>query len=867
MKLEFSKGETSVIQTVFIQDSSASTGVGLGSLDQTSSITGGYMKRNGLGIALAVDENVTTEGTYEAPTTAAQVRIGTPANMISGTYELHFHNDLFTTADWVTVTLAGATNMAPLTLEIQLTTTDPNNADFGLLLDNTNLTHVDANEKIALLASTQTTIDDIPTTAEFNARSLPSGTGSAYFDPATDAVADVTLVATLTTYTGNTLQTADVASLITTVGVAGAGLGDLGGMSTAMLAEVEAEVNDALVVLQLDHLLHVADAATTTTNSIIAKMAASDGVFSGFSSATDSLEAIRDQGDSAWITAVGFSTHDAAAVWAVGTRILTAANNITTDASAIGVTSGVVDIVSTVTGNVDGSVGSVAGNVDGTVASVVTKTGYSVSATGLDLVLEASDFVQAVASGVWNTVITGATFNITNSAGKRLRGVSGSILADGTAQSGGNNSIQLASGDVTIDNQFQRSKVVITAGTGAGQEAIISSSVASTDTLTTTPAWLVNPDVTSEYQIVPAQVHTSTQNGGYDDASVWVDTVGGAAGTELYVNGTSTNPVSNIADARTLADALNLRVFHLEPGSSVTLAQTFSSFEFTGAGYTVNLGSQDVSGCRFLNGNLTGTGVGSGRFVARDCILTGTLTANLSTYLGCQLAGDFVLGVLGKYVFDSCFSGAKQGTTTSMDFGAAIGSNDVVCRHWDGNLELKNVGVTGTDTMCLQGNGSITLNANCTGGTVEVAGIFGRTDNSGGAVTIIETARIDLPAINAEADAALSDYDGPTNTEMIARTLPTATYFAPATDTVANVTTVGSVTTKTGYSLVSTGLDLVLVDGRTLPNALEITAAVVAGKISGAGLGTEVFVGLDGATTRATVTVDGSGNRSGVVYV
>lgn len=47
---------------------------------------------------------------------------------------------------------------------------------------------------------------DVPTVAEFNARTLLA---SAYFDPAVDTVASVTLVDTLTTYTGNTPQTAD----------------------------------------------------------------------------------------------------------------------------------------------------------------------------------------------------------------------------------------------------------------------------------------------------------------------------------------------------------------------------------------------------------------------------------------------------------------------------------------------------------------------------------------------------------------------------------------------------------------------------------------------------------------------------------
>lgn len=76
----------------------------------------------------------------------------------------------------------------------------------------------------------------------------------------------------------------------------------------------------------------------------------------------------------------------------------------------------------------------------------------------------------------------------------------------------------------------------------------------------------------------------------------------------------------------------------------------------------------------------------------------------------------------------------------------------------------------------------------------------------------------------------------------------------------------GIVGDKTGYKLASDGLDLVLVDGKTLPDSLEIIAAGVLGKASGAGTGTEVFVGLDGATTRATVTVDENGNRSNVVY-
>ena len=112
-KFAFAKGSTSVILTVFIQDSSSTTGAGLGSLIHTSSIVGGYVRMGGTGVALAVDEDVTTEGTYQAPSVVGKVRIGTPANMRTGTYELHLHNDLLATgADYVAITLGGATNMA-----------------------------------------------------------------------------------------------------------------------------------------------------------------------------------------------------------------------------------------------------------------------------------------------------------------------------------------------------------------------------------------------------------------------------------------------------------------------------------------------------------------------------------------------------------------------------------------------------------------------------------------------------------------------------------------------------------------------------------------------------------------------------------
>jgi hypothetical protein len=56
------------------------------------------------------------------------------------------------------------------------------------------------------------------------------------------------------------------------------------------------------------------------------------------------------------------------------------------------------------------------------------------------------------------------------------------------------------------------------------------------------------------------------------------------------------------------------------------------------------------------------------------------------------------------------------------------------------------------------------------------------------------------------------------------------------------------------------------VDGKTVRQTLRIIAAMLAGKVSGAGSGTERFKGLDGATTRVEVATDTAGNRLSVTY-
>lgn len=104
-----------------------------------------------------------------------------------------------------------------------------------------------------------------------------------------------------------------------------------GDLTATMKASVNAEVDTALIDIGLDHLVSASVAGTDITdNSIIAKLVSKSATadWDTYVNTTDSHEALRDRGDAAWITATGFSTHSAGDVWAVATRVLTAATNI-----------------------------------------------------------------------------------------------------------------------------------------------------------------------------------------------------------------------------------------------------------------------------------------------------------------------------------------------------------------------------------------------------------------------------------------------------------------------------------------------------------------------------------------------------------
>ena len=117
--------------------------------------------------------------------------------------------------------------------------------------------------------------------------------------------------------------------------------------NSAWDAEVQSECNDALVAIGLDHLVSASVAGSDVVDdSIIAKLVSKESTadWDDFANTTDSLQAIRDRGDTSWTTGSGGSAADIAdAVWDEATSGHTssgsygkALSDILTDTAVIG---------------------------------------------------------------------------------------------------------------------------------------------------------------------------------------------------------------------------------------------------------------------------------------------------------------------------------------------------------------------------------------------------------------------------------------------------------------------------------------------------------------------------------------------------
>src|SRR3990167_1290609 len=292
--------------------------------------TGILLSKNGG--RLTIRFQAVTASTYDAYGNYIVTLSATDTNTI-GTLRMQFSEAATCLPVWQDFIVMDEATYDVLFGTVALATTT--NITGGTITTVTNLTNAPTNGD--LTATMKTSVTTAVPTAAVNAAAVWDLDATAHQTTGTfgqaigDPVADTNTIygAVVTGAAGATVAAdiiavkADTAAILldtAEIGAAGAGLTNIGTIAT---------------VTNLTNLPAAAALEATLT-------AMKGATFAG---ATDSLEAIRDRGDAAWITATGFSTHSAADVWASVARTLTAVTNIVL-AKGVGVT-GFNDIAAT----------------------------------------------------------------------------------------------------------------------------------------------------------------------------------------------------------------------------------------------------------------------------------------------------------------------------------------------------------------------------------------------------------------------------------------------------------------------------------------------------------------------------------------
>lgn len=277
---------------------------------------------------------------------------------------------------------------------------------------------------------------------------------------------------------------------------------------------------------------------------------------------------------------------------------------------------------------------------------------------------------DALVDLVWDEVLSGATHNVSGSAGRRLREITNSVVTSGTAQAGSTNTITLASGASSTDGTYDPAIVRISGGTGSGQSRLIIHYTGSTRVAVVDRDWRTAPDSTSEYEIIASPNLISTNEGLAQ---------GGASTTiTLNANASSTNNiyVGQTVVIRTGTGQDQSRIISAYNGTTkvATVAQAWTTNPDSSSGYIIwPLGrallvaaeTGSISSSSFASGALdavwstasrtltAGTNIqlpsnGLANVTAWTVAITGNITGNLSGSVGSIASGGITSGSFGS---------------------------------------------------------------------------------------------------------------------------------------------------------------------------------------------------------------------------
>ena len=297
-----------------------------------------------------------------------------------------------------------------------------------------------------------------------------------------------------------------------------------------------------------------------------------------------------------------------------------------------------------------------------------------------------------------------------------------------------------------------------------------------------------------------ADIQYSSFSGG-----VTLDVTSSYSGTE-YPTGTPRQPVNNTADAVAICTARGFSTIYVIGNLTIGAGIDFSGMAIIGE--SINKSSITIDAAA----NVTGAEVS-------ECTVSGTLDGNarldhcqinaLAYVEGvaqhCILQGPITLGGGATAHFLDCWSGVPGMSTPVIDMGGS--GQSLALRAYSGGIELQNK--TGPENVSVDLiAGQVILAATVTAGDLVIRGVGKLTDNSAGATVANE---------------------------------------------LLNTTTI------------ETALREAVVDGTiTLEQSLRLSNAILGGKVSGAGSGTETFRDPGDTTDRVISTVDSQGNRTAI---
>jgi hypothetical protein len=204
----------------------------------------------------------------------------------------------------------------------------------------------------------------------------------------------------------------------------------------------------------------------------------------------------------------------------------------------------------------------------------------------------------------------------------------------------------------------------------------------------------------------------------------------GLLGTE-YPLGTYQFPVMTLAQARVISGIRNIVAIRLRGSHNIDAAMeryNFKGYQHLDIADLISFNGQDVDGSSFWDLVLTGAQGGTGYIYGYNCVLINA-TGLRGVFNHCKLITAIALatGGVDNLDFNDCYSLMGNVTVT-------VNSPDLVnFYNWKGAMTLATM--TGGIVNIWAGNGAtITINATCTGGTINIYGNCRVIDNSAGTV-------------------------------------------------------------------------------------------------------------------------------------